>query len=80
MHRTDIERPFLAPTGFNTNLVQFLPCIMLLSVSCRSALLRERFPTCMDVHLKLFDLCTRKIIIYEDLIMGKGRRVDLMMT
>ena len=25
MHWTDIERPFLAAKGFNTNLVQFLP-------------------------------------------------------
>ena len=25
MHRTEIERPFLATKGVNTNLVQYLP-------------------------------------------------------
>ena len=42
IQRTEIERPFLAVKGFNTNLVQFLNFywhIMLLLVTCMSALL-----------------------------------------
>ena len=32
MHRTEVERPFLAARGFNTNFVHFLPpCHVIIS-------------------------------------------------
>ena len=58
--QTEIERSLLAAKGLNTNLVHFLNRIMLLLVTCTSALLRVRFPTCTDVHLKRF--CVRNIL------------------
>ena len=54
VHRTEIERPFLAAKGFNINLVRFLLHIMLSLVMCTSALLGARFPKCTDVPLNLF--------------------------
>ena len=61
IHRTERTSPFLAVIGFNTNLGRFLPCydviiihIMLLLVTCTSALLWAWFPTCTDMHLKWF--------------------------
>ena len=63
------ERPFLAAMDFNTNLVQFLNfyCrIMLSLVMCTSALLRTRFPTCTDVHIKRFYIYMHKILCTEN--------------
>ena len=36
VNKTETDRLFLAATGFNTNLVQFLPLTMLLLVTCKS--------------------------------------------
>ena len=59
IYRSEIERPFLAANGFNTNLVQFLSPYHVLLVTCTSTLLRARFPTCTDVHVKRF--CAHEI-------------------
>ena len=63
IHRTKIERPFLAGKGFNTNLVHFLLpyYVIILLVTCMYAFLRVRFrfPTCTDVQLKRF--CVQEI-------------------
>ena len=65
MHRTEKERLYLAPKGFNTNSVQLLPLyhdiISNIHVCCFA---------CMDVHLKWFcmhEIFLWKIIIYENL-------------
>ena len=67
--QTEIERSLLAANGLNTNLVHFLNRIMLLLVTCTSALLRVRFPTCTDVHLKRFCvhniLCTKNYDLWR---------------
>ena len=53
IHRTETERPFLEAKGFNAT------SIMLLLVTCMSAILHAQFCTCMEVHLKQF--CKHKI-------------------
>ena len=60
----EIQRTLLATKSFSTNLVYFLPLyIMLLLVTCTSALLQARFPKCTGVHLKRFGVhensCTK---------------------
>ena len=49
MHRTEIERQFLAAKGFNTNLVQFLPryCVIISNVY----IIHVYFFTCMISHV-----------------------------
>ena len=63
---TEIERSLLTTKSFNTNLVHmFYHHIMSLLVTSTSALIRARFCTCMDVHLKQFcvheTLCTKRV-------------------
>ena len=59
--RTEIEKPFLAAKACN---------IMLLLVTCTSALLGAKSPPCMDELLKQFSVhetFEQEIIIYENL-------------
>ena len=55
IHKTEIEMPFLAVKGFNTNLVQFLPLYHVIISNMHVCSVR-----CMDVHVKWF--CTHKIL------------------
>ena len=52
IHKTEIEMPFLAVKGFNTNLVQFLPLYHVII---------------SNVHVYSFS-CTKNYIIYEGLM------------
>ena len=75
VHRTEIERLFLAGNCFITNLVHYylLRRIMLLSVTCTSSLTRPRFPTYTNVHLNGIARTisrVRKIIIDEGLLLS----------
>ena len=57
---TEIEWPFLAAKGFNTNLVHFLPPYHVIFSNVHLSSLCAWFPTGMDVHLKQH--CVHKIL------------------
>ena len=69
---TEIERPFLAAQGFNTNLVQCLPPYFVIisnvhvcSFTCTISHVHTRAPKTV-LHAR--NLLYEKIIIYEDLL------------
>ena len=69
IHRIEIERSILAAKGFNTNLAHFLPPYHVITSNVMSTLLRARFPTYTDVHLKRFCMpeisCTKHFNLWR---------------
>ena len=69
---TEIEGPFLAAKGFNTNLVQYLPPFYVIisnvhvcSLTCTISHVHRRAPKTV---LRAQNLVYEKIITYEDLL------------
>ena len=59
IHRTEIERPFLAAEGFDTNLIQFLLPYHVIISDVYVCSFMARFTMWMDMHRKWF--CMHKI-------------------